>query len=157
MNKRILLVGLLAVTLVLASVGCSGEIIIRTIAFTETQTIVHTQTVTVYTCDDSGLNGDTGATLPLLNIISVTSPVNAGSDATLVAQTTPGAFCTITVYYKSGASTAQGLGLKTADSTGRVSWTWRVGTNTTPGDWLIVVKATYGGETVSEEIYFTVI
>jgi len=56
-----------------------------------------------------------------LEIVSVTSPVSSGSNATLVAQTIPGAECDITVYYKSGASTASGLYPKTADSSGRVS------------------------------------
>jgi len=39
-----------------------------------------------------------------LRIVSVTSPVTAGSKATLVAEATPGATCSITVYYKSGPS-----------------------------------------------------
>ncbi len=74
-----------------------------------------------------------------LKIISVTSPVKAGSRATLVAETTPGALCSITVYYKSGPSSASGLEAKTAESSGRVSWTWTVGSSTTPGTWRIVV------------------
>ena len=91
-----------------------------------------------------------------LQIVSVTSPVSPGANATLVAQTISGANCDIDVYYKSGASTAQGLYPKTADSSGRVSWTWKVGTRTTPGNWQIVVKASYGGKTVTQSTYFTV-
>lgn len=91
-----------------------------------------------------------------LKIVSVTSPVSPGANATLVAQTVPGANCDIDVYYKSGASTAQGLYAKTADSSGRVSWTWKVGTRTTPGNWQIVVKASYGGKTVTQSTSFTV-
>ena len=45
-----------------------------------------------------------------LQVISVTSPVTHGANATLTAKTTPGAHCTITVNYKSGPSTASGLG-----------------------------------------------
>lgn len=91
-----------------------------------------------------------------LQIVSVTSPVNPGDNATLIAQTIPGANCEITVYYKSGPSSASGLGPKTADSSGRVSWTWKVGTNTSPGNWQIVVKASYGGNTISQNVRFTV-
>jgi micrococcal nuclease len=91
-----------------------------------------------------------------LQIVSVTSPVNAGAYATLVAKTVPGANCDITVYYKSGPSTAAGLYAKTADSNGDVSWTWKVSTNTTPGSWRIVVTASLSGKTVSQTTYFTV-
>ncbi len=91
-----------------------------------------------------------------LEIVSVTSPVGPGHNATLVAKTAPGANSRITVYYKSGPSTAQGLYPKTADSNGSVSWTWMVGTRTTPGSWRIVVTASLGGKTVSQTTYFTV-
>ena len=91
-----------------------------------------------------------------LEIVSVTSPVSPGAYATLRARAPPGAQCTITVYYKSGPSTAQGLYSKQADTNGDVSWTWKVGTRTTPGSWRIVVTATYEGQTVSQETYFTV-
>ncbi len=91
-----------------------------------------------------------------IEITSVTSPVCPGESATLEAQTTPGADCDITVYYKSGPSTASGLYPKTADSDGYVSWTWKVGTNTTPGSWRIVVSASYDSQTASDSIYFTV-
>lgn len=91
-----------------------------------------------------------------LQIVSVTSPVSPGANATLVAKTAPGAQCTITVYYKSGPSTAQGLYSKQADSAGNVSWTWEVGSRTTPGSWRIVVTASLQGKTVSQTTYFTV-
>lgn len=91
-----------------------------------------------------------------LQIISRTSPVKHGAYATLIAQTIPGAKCDIVVYYKSGPSTAQGLYTKTADENGQVSWTWKVGTNTTPGSWLIVVTANYKGKSVTQSTYFTV-
>ena len=78
--------------------------------------------------------------------VSVTSPVSHGSTATVMVQTAPGAQCSITVIYKSGPSEAQGLGSKQADSSGRVSWTWKVGTRTTPGEWPIIV--TCEGQTI---------
>src|SRR5713101_652275 len=73
----------------------------------------------------------------LITLISVTSPAAPFTDATLTIRTTPGANCLIVVHYKSGSSKAKGLVQKVADGSGRVSWTWRVGSNTTPGRWPI--------------------
>lgn len=95
------------------------------------------------------------ATLPL-QIVSVTSPVNPGDNATLVAATAPGAQCEIVVTYSSGRSQAAGLIPKAADAAGNVSWTWRVGSATNPGRWRIDVTAGQGGQTVSQTVYFTV-
>jgi len=92
-----------------------------------------------------------------LQIISVTTQVRPGQSATLVAQTIPGAKCSIAVYYKSGKSTASGLYPKTANNSGRVSWTWKVGTRTTPGNWPIVVTASYGGKTITRSTSISVI
>jgi len=91
-----------------------------------------------------------------LQIVSVTSPVSKGANATAVAQTSPGASCSITVTYKSGPSQAQGLVPKTADASGQVSWTWKVGTNTTPGDWPIDIACSFGGQSQSAHTSFTV-
>jgi len=91
-----------------------------------------------------------------LRIVSVTDPIGKGYTATLRAETVPEAYCTITVYYKSGPSSASGLYGKTADNEGNVSWSWKVGTRTTPGSWRIVVTASMDGETVSQTTYFTV-
>jgi len=91
-----------------------------------------------------------------LSIVSVTSPVSKGSTATLTAQTAPGAACTITVYYKSGPSKAQGLEPKTAGADGKISWSWTVGVRTSSGNWRIVVSCTANGNTSTQETYFTV-
>ena len=82
----------------------------------------------------------------LITLISVTSPAAPFSDATLTISTTPGANCSIVVRYKSGPSRAKGLLPKMASSSGRVSWTWRVGSNTTPGRWPIVVTCEKGAD-----------
>src|SRR3990172_8035631 len=68
-----------------------------------------------------------------IRIVSLTSPVSPGDDASITIQTAPNASCSITVIYKSGPSRARGLFPQSADSRGRVAWTWRVGTRTTPG------------------------
>ena len=70
-----------------------------------------------------------------LRITSVKpNPVNPGQYETVTAQTSAGASCSITVTYASGTvSQAQGLDPKNASSSGRVSWTWKVGTRTGAG------------------------
>ncbi len=91
-----------------------------------------------------------------LTIVSLTSPVSPGADATLRAKTIPNATCSIEVYYKTGLSEAAGLETKSADASGDVSWTWRVGSGTAPGDWRIVVTATLDGQQAKREAYLTV-
>jgi hypothetical protein len=91
-----------------------------------------------------------------LEIVSVTSPVSPGSRATLRAQTSPGASCNITVYYKSGSSTSQDLNPKNADSSGNVSWTWQVGSRTSSGNWRIVVTCRDNGSSLTRETRFEV-
>jgi hypothetical protein len=83
-----------------------------------------------------------------LTIVSVTSPVSAGSSATVKAKTAPGAYCSIEVEYKTGSSTAKGLEPKKADAAGNVSWTWKVGSKTTAGEWPIRVTASLDGQSV---------
>jgi len=73
------------------------------------------------------------------HLVNLTSPVNAGANATITVLTLAGSTCSIVVTYKSGPSTAQGLDSKLATSNGICSWTWLVGTNTTPGTLTIVV------------------
>ncbi len=80
----------------------------------------------------------------IARLVRVTSPISRGSYATLVARVVPSRVCSITVYYKSGPSTARGLYPK-RPSGGRVSWTWKVGTRTTPGRWPIRVACGTAG------------
>jgi hypothetical protein len=80
-----------------------------------------------------------------VRLAHMTSPVSAGSYATLVARVVPsGVTCSITVYYSSGTSHAAGLYSKRPVA-GRVSWTWKVGTRTTPGRWAIRVSCGRAG------------
>jgi len=68
-------------------------------------------------------------------------------------KTAPNVQCSITVHYKSGPSKAKGLDPKNSDGSGNCTWSWKVGTRTTPGDWKIVLTAEGSGQT---ETYFTV-
>jgi hypothetical protein len=89
--------------------------------------------------------GSAGASSTSVRLVHVTSPISAGSYATLVARVSPSRVnCSITVYYKSGPSHAAGLYSK-RPTAGRVSWTWKVGTRTTPGRWAIRVSCGAAG------------
>ncbi|WP_234973092.1 hypothetical protein [Paenibacillus vortex] len=66
----------------------------------------------------------------------------------------PGTSAQLSVYYKSGQSTAKYLGWETADENGYIEWEWNVGFNTTPGTWLFVVETADGQRM---EVPFTVV
>ncbi len=74
-----------------------------------------------------------------VRLVRITSPIATGSNATLTVAVTPASACAITVTYSTGPSRAKGLGRKRAVN-GRVSWTWKVGSQTTPGRWPIAVN-----------------
>ncbi len=95
-------------------------------------------------------------TTTFVQITRLTSPVARGQYATAAAATVPGASCRIEVVYKSGPSSASGLGDKTASSSGLVSWTWRVGTRTTTGTWPVTVTCSVGDSTASATRTFQV-
>ena len=77
-----------------------------------------------------------------VRLVNVTSPISHGSYATLTVNVSRTATCSITVFYKSGPSEAAGLYPKRGT---RISWSWRVGTRTTPGRWPITVSCGSAG------------
>jgi hypothetical protein len=79
-----------------------------------------------------------------VKLLSLTSPVSAGADATLTVGVPNGTSCSITVTYKSGPSSAAGLYPQHAGN-GRITWTWMVGTRTTPGRWPIDIACGTAG------------
>lgn len=87
-----------------------------------------------------------------LTIISYTQTVAQGDTASITIQGKPNTQYTVTVTYKSGPSKAAGLDPKKSDTDGKVTWSWKVGSNTTAGFWPIDVKG--GGESV--RVKFTV-
>lgn len=95
----------------------------------------------------------TEAPKQILDILSVTSPVEGGQNATLSAKGKPNTEYDIKVVYSSGESSAKGLENKKADVNGNVSWTWKVGAKTKPGTYTITVKG--GGETDTIKITVT--
>ncbi len=95
----------------------------------------------------------TEAPKQVLDILSVTSPVEGGQNATLSAKGKPNTEYDIKVVYSSGESSAKGLENKKTDANGNVSWTWKVGAKTKPGTYTITVKG--GGETDTIKITVT--
>lgn len=70
-----------------------------------------------------------------VSITALPASVTHGANATLGALTSPGATCSASVTYASG-TVSSAAGLQThpvADSSGTVSWTWKVGSSTRPG------------------------
>jgi hypothetical protein len=81
-----------------------------------------------------------------LTVAIVSLPATGqGNPVTAVVRTLPAADCEIVVEYASGPSEARGLYPKTASASGYVSWTWLVGTRTTPGRWPVTVTCSKGG------------
>lgn len=95
----------------------------------------------------------TEAPKQVLDILSVSSPIKCGQNATLSAKGKPNTTYDIKVVYSSGESSAKGLEDKTSSASGNVSWTWKVGAKTKPGTYTITVKG--GGETDTITITIT--
>jgi competence protein ComEC len=91
-----------------------------------------------------------------LQILSVTSPVAPGGDASVRIKTIPGANAQIRVHTKSGVSQAKGLEDSPADKDGYVVWNWKVGSSTAEGTWRIEISASLGFEKIIEETSYTV-
>lgn len=90
-----------------------------------------------------------------IEVISHTKSVKRGSMASIKIRGTANVQYNCMVRYKSGFSTAAGLGTKTADEEGFVSWTWRVGGNTTRGSWPIIIT-NLSDKNDAVTVYFTV-
>ena len=93
-----------------------------------------------------------------VRIASLPASVGHGANATLVAVATSGATCSASVTYASGTvSTAAGLQPQpVANSSGEVSWTWKVGTTTGPGTSTATVACRLGGESATATQQFQV-
>ena len=102
----------------------------------------------------SGAASPTSASLVKPTISSVSSPVKKGGKATVQAKAGPNQSCNLDYVAPGGTkSTASGLGAKTADASGSVSWTWTIGGNTNPGPGKLTV--TCGPQTVTANIEIT--
>ncbi len=93
-----------------------------------------------------------------VSITSLPASVSHGANATLAAITSAGATCSASVRYFSGTvSTAVGLKPQpVAGTNGDVSWTWKVGTSTTPGTSSATVSCWLGTDTATATQSFEV-
>lgn len=87
-----------------------------------------------------------------ITFLSWPETISRNETGTVKIKGKPNTEYSITVYYKSGASTAKGLETKTSNSEGYVSWTWKVGGRTSLGTFRIVVSG--GGD--KETVNFTI-
>lgn len=72
-----------------------------------------------------------------------TATVAPGKYASVTVRVTPKARCTIKVVYDTVTSRAKGLGAKTG---ARITWRWRVGTNTHAGRWPVTINCGKSGK-----------
>lgn len=89
-----------------------------------------------------------------LSFTSVPTSVARNSDATVSIHGLPNTDYYISVRYSSGTATADGLGTKTSDADGNVSWTWHIGGRTSL-DYDPVVTVSGGGEEITARFTVT--
>ena len=69
-----------------------------------------------------------------ITLVSLTSPISPGQNASLVVQVGAGATCFLSYVTPAGTdSTAKGLGNAAADGNGHCAWTWKIGSSTRAG------------------------
>ena len=120
----------------------------ETVAETVPETVPETAPVTV----QETIPETTATEESVLKLVSVTTPCENGSNATLSIIGKPNTEYKISVFYSSGPSKAKGLEQKTSDANGNVSWTWKVGANTTAGVHKITIS---GGDEVLDTSFET--
>ena len=81
-----------------------------------------------------------------ISFTDYTTEIDAGGEAHVTIHAAPNTEYDITVTYQSG-SKADGLSPQITDDNGNTTWTWKVGTNTTPGEHEITVRG--GGTSFS--------
>ena len=75
--------------------------------------------------------------------VTFTGVVSPNDYASLTVSVSPRAQCTIKVVYDTVVSKAKGLGPKTGT---RITWRWKVGSNTNPGRWPVTVDCGRSGK-----------
>lgn len=100
----------------------------------------------------SGTDGDETSTS--IEVLEKPDPAIVGKKARVKVKVAPHATAQLSVFYKTGQSSAKHLGWSQADGEGFIEWEWFVGTNTTPGTWPFIIT-TEDGQRV--EVMFTVV
>ncbi|MBI3978224.1 MAG: hypothetical protein HY331_08570 [Chloroflexi bacterium] len=89
-----------------------------------------------------------------LAVLSVTSPITRGQPATLTIQTMPRAQIRLAVRYGGAAASPSDLGERTADPSGRLTWSWIVDAGAPVGPAQATLVAALRGVTVTTEAAF---
>ncbi|MEK4063025.1 MULTISPECIES: TadE/TadG family type IV pilus assembly protein [unclassified Paenibacillus] len=91
---------------------------------------------------ETGTEGDGGAGEEQHSIVVLAKPNPgvANHQGKIRVKVPPNASANLSIFYKSGQSTAKYLGWKQADEGGYIEWEWKIGVNTTPGSWPFVVR-----------------
>lgn len=87
-------------------------------------------------------------------ILEKPNPGVANRQGKIRVKIPPNTSASLSIFYKSGQSTAKYLGWKQADEDGYIEWEWKIGVNTTPGSWPFVIRLEDG---TSLEATFTVV
>jgi len=147
-NKKLIfgIVGGVAAMGIIGSAVGSGSGSEVSTSTTGTTTIITTTMATT-----SQTEATTVATIPI-ELISVSSPIQAGDEATVTVKGLPKTKYSIAVFYSSGQSEAAGLESKVSDENGKVSWTWSVGSKTKPGYYALTIT----GDNQKLKVDFTV-
>ena len=83
-----------------------------------------------------------------ITILDYSDTVGRGEYAYIKIQGAPNTDYDCEVEYKSGMSTAEGLGVKQSDGNGKVSWKWKVGSRTSL-DYTPTIYIDGGGDSIS--------
>jgi hypothetical protein len=109
-------------------------------AYTATETPVALPSETAPAVSDTATEPppvENTATAPApagITLLSLTTPISPGQNATLVVQVGAGATCFLSYVTPAGTdSTAKGLGNTVADGNGHCAWTWKIGSSTRSG------------------------
>ena len=116
----------------------------------ETTIIETTEETTVEPTTEEPTEKETEEPATPIQLISFPNQVNPGEMASVTIQGKPNTKYDISVYYSTTASEAEGLEDKFSDSNGYVTWEWKVGVNTTPGERKFKV---IGGGSVLEQTF----
>lgn len=89
-----------------------------------------------------------------IQIVDYSETVSRGARAFIEIQGAPNTEYTCDVEYKSGPSTADGIGTKTSNGEGIVRWSWKVGSRTSL-DYTPTIYISGGGDSVSVDFEVT--
>lgn len=97
---------------------------------------------------------DPGEESGIIVVLEKPNPGVANHQGKIRVKVPPSTSANLSIFYKSGQSTAKYLGWQQADEHGYIEWEWKIGVNTTPGTWPFVITLADG---TTLEATFTVI